>query len=89
MIVRALDGLGAVAAHRGEWERAARLAGAAAALRESIGGTRPPDQEPWFERVCAQARAALGDEFDAEFARGKALPREDSLRLAGRVGAAA
>jgi predicted ATPase len=84
-----LEAIGGLAVATGDATQAATLFGSAAALRESIGGTRPPDQEPWFERVCAQARAALGDEFDAEFARGKALPREDSLRLAGRVGAAA
>jgi tetratricopeptide (TPR) repeat protein len=84
-----LEAIAGLAVATGDAAQAAALFGAAEALRESIGGLRPPDQQPWFERVSEQARAALGDHFEREFVRGKALPLEEALQMAGQVGAAA
>jgi predicted ATPase len=84
-----LEAIAGLAVATGEPGEAVALFGAADALRQSIGGLRPPDQQPWFERVSEQASVALGDEFEAAFERGRALPLDEALRLAGRVGAVA
>ena len=57
----ALDGLGAVAAKRAEWERAARLAGAAAAWREATGGELEPADRSMRERTLQVVRERLGE----------------------------
>ena len=57
----ALDGVASVAAARGQAERAARLHGAAATLRERLGAQVAPWERPAHEREVAAVRAALGD----------------------------
>jgi tetratricopeptide (TPR) repeat protein len=54
-----LEGLAGVAAARGEPERAARLFGAAAALREASGAPMPTPVRPFYEHFLNMARAAL------------------------------
>src|SRR5205823_590802 len=80
------DGLeirGAVAAAEGDHERTAVLWGAAAALRESIGSRRPPDQPEWYEAADEAARAALGlAAFAAAVARGRALDPAEAAAYA-------
>jgi non-specific serine/threonine protein kinase len=76
----ALEGVAAVAAAWGQPERAARLHGAAAAVREQMGEAVPPWVRPARERDLAAARAALApDAFDAAWAAGAALPLEAAV----------
>jgi non-specific serine/threonine protein kinase len=76
----ALDGLAAVAAARGRPERAARLHGAAAALRERMGSAVAPWERPAHEDQLAAVQAALEpDVFTAAWAAGAALQEESAL----------
>src|SRR5439155_1277365 len=59
-IARLLEEFACAAVVDGKQERALRLAGAAAALREALGARLPPDERPKLERLLAQARAAVG-----------------------------
>jgi non-specific serine/threonine protein kinase len=76
----ALDGLAAVAAKRREWERAARLAGAAAALREPIEGELEPADRSLRERCLREVRERLGEAaFEAASAEGRAMARDRAI----------
>jgi hypothetical protein len=76
-IRRCLRGLAGVAAARGQSERAARLWGAAEALRDSMRPDTPTDLQPLEECDLAAARCALGEAaFAAAWAKGRALPLE-------------
>ena len=61
IIARALEGAAGLAAMRGQAERAGRLYGAAAALREEAGILVDAPSRPTWERGMAAARAALGE----------------------------
>ena len=79
----ALDGCAALAAKRGEWRRAALLAGAADALREASGYKLQPSSRVFRDRYEAELRAALGDEpFAAALAEGRALRRREAVAFA-------
>jgi len=65
-------------------ERAARLLGAAAALREALGAPLPPIDRAEHERAIAAARGALGAEgFAAAFAAGRELSLAGIIAEAG------
>jgi non-specific serine/threonine protein kinase len=82
-ISAALDGLGAVAAKRGAWTRAARLAGAAEALREAIGSELDAVDRAFRERSQAELRAALGEAaLEAALAEGRAATLERMIEYA-------
>ncbi len=69
-----LAGLGSVASLDEEPERAARLWGAAEALRQKIGCRTAPAARATYERAVALARAQLGEEaFAAAWDAGAAL----------------
>jgi hypothetical protein len=72
-VALALEGLAGERALSGEHHQAARLLGAAAAARAAAGETEASNDRGDVERITAAARAALGDAFDAEFARGADL----------------
>jgi predicted ATPase/serine/threonine protein kinase len=75
-----VDGLGAVAAKRREWARAAKLAGAAEAILDSVGAKLAPPDRAFRERYLAEALANLGEEpFEAALAEGRALPVDEAL----------
>jgi len=75
-----LAGLGSVAALDEEPERAARLWGAAEALRQTIGCRPAPAARATYERLLAEARAQLGDAaFDTAWAEGQALSLDQAL----------
>jgi hypothetical protein len=77
---RCLDGLASVACALNAHGRAARLAGAAAALRESLGTPLPPIDRVVVEHDMARARAQLGDAaFAAAWAAGMALPVHQAI----------
>lgn len=67
----------------GEWERAARLCGVAAALREVIGVPPLPNWREEWERELGAARAALGEAaFAAVWTEGQALPLDTAIEYA-------
>ncbi|HEU0113382.1 MAG TPA: helix-turn-helix domain-containing protein [Thermomicrobiales bacterium] len=76
----ALEELAAIAAACGEATRAARLAGAAAALRESIGSPLSPRLLAIHEGDLAPARSALGETaFAAARDEGRTLQLDDAI----------
>jgi predicted ATPase/DNA-binding SARP family transcriptional activator len=75
-IAAALAGLAGADVQDGNGEQAALLLGAAAALSD---GALPPEAID----VPVQARRLIGDDaYEAAYEQGKALPRDDALRLA-------
>jgi hypothetical protein len=77
LIAACLDGFATLAASDGRPERAARLFGAAEALRTT--GDEPSDRAQYESHVAA-VRAALGEErFAASWAAGRALPTEEAI----------
>ena len=67
-----VNGLAAVAADRGEFERAATLIGIADVTLEAAGGAWPPDELAQYERTIGILDGALGA---VGLARGRALAR--------------
>jgi len=79
-----LEGLAAAAdASAGGGERAVRLLGTAAALRETMGAPLPPSQRPSYERHLGALRAVLpAPDFGAAWEAGRAAPLEEAVTLA-------
>jgi non-specific serine/threonine protein kinase len=78
-IAGSLRGLASIAAYVGSYVRAARLYGAAEAVREMIGAPIPR-HHPVSELAIAKARAGLGkDVFAASWQAGKGLPLADAV----------
>ncbi len=72
-VAMAVEGLADAHALRGEALLAARILGAADALREEIGGAPPTSQRGCVDRAESVARSQLGpDVYDAEHERGYA-----------------
>jgi hypothetical protein len=72
-VALAFEGLAGVAALAGDAADAARLLGAAAAVRASVGAPLPPVERGDVDRITAAAHSVLGDEdFAAAFRRGEA-----------------
>lgn len=78
-IAYALEGLADVASFEGRPERALRLGGAAAALRDATGASMVAEFRTRHDRRLAAARAALGDAAAAAFAAGWALPLDAAI----------
>ena len=90
IIALALDGVAGLAIAWGQPERAARLFGAAAALREANGLPVDPAHRAAQGRDVAAARAALGeDAFAAGWASGAALPLPVAIAEATAIAAPA
>jgi non-specific serine/threonine protein kinase len=84
-----LGGLAAVAIGIGRAEPAARLIGAADALRERSGAALWPKERARYEQTVAGARAALGENgFAREFAAGRGLSLPEVMAVASAVAAA-
>jgi tetratricopeptide (TPR) repeat protein len=76
-IARCLQGLARLAVVRGQAARAARLFGAAAALREAMGIQLSISEEAEHERDFSIARSGLGElAFAAAWAEGRAMAVE-------------
>jgi predicted ATPase/DNA-binding XRE family transcriptional regulator len=74
-----LVGMARVAAMQGQPERAARLLGASAAMREQIGAPLSPIAHADHDHAEEAARAALGEEaFATAWAVGHAMPLEEA-----------
>lgn len=84
--VACLEGLARVAAMQGRPERAARLLGASAALRDEMGTPLSPTVRADHDHASRTANETLGeDAFEAAFAAGRAMPFEESI-LSARFG---
>ena len=82
-LARALEGLAGVAATTGRPELAARLLGAAEALRLAIQGPLWPSERASYDQHLAATRAALDQtEFAASWAAGRALTLEQAIAFA-------
>ncbi len=81
-----LDIFAEVASATGSHREAVRYAGAAASIRESMGGiVRFPIYEPTYARLFATLREVLGDDaFEASWAEGAALSLEEAIAYAQR-----
>ena len=80
LIASVLEGGGTVAAAQGEPRWAARLWGAAQALRAAIGAPLPLVYRTDYERALAATRAHLGeDAFAAALTEGGTMPLEQTL----------
>jgi tetratricopeptide (TPR) repeat protein len=78
-----LEGLGAIAVADGRPERAARLLGAADALRQAIGTPLPAHEAADRNDTIAACSAALGEpEFRSVFVAGAGLPLAEAVQLA-------
>jgi predicted ATPase/DNA-binding CsgD family transcriptional regulator len=81
-----LEGLANVVAAQGEIAWAARLWGAAEALRDVMGATIPPLERPEYEHATATARTVLGAEaFTAAWAEGRNTTPDQVLASRGPV----
>jgi hypothetical protein len=61
-------------------ERAARLLGAAQALREQLGAPMPPVERPDYERFVTAIRTALGEgAFNHAWSEGKRVPLDEAI----------
>jgi DNA-binding CsgD family transcriptional regulator/tetratricopeptide (TPR) repeat protein len=75
-----LNGLAGVALGEGQAEGAARLLGAAEAVREAIGASLPVYFSAKLERNAAAARRALGEaRFGAAFTQGRTMTPEGAV----------
>jgi tetratricopeptide (TPR) repeat protein len=82
-IAMLLESFVSLAGAQGQPERALRLAGAAAALREVIGTPLPPLKQVKLEHHLETARQALGEEVSARtFADGRAMTMEQAIESA-------
>jgi ATP/maltotriose-dependent transcriptional regulator MalT len=82
-IAACLDGLASVSAERGHLRRSARIFGAAASLRESIGASASPGELRYLGTSRARVRATLGDAaFASAGDEGRLLALEDAVALA-------
>lgn len=83
LLAVALERLAAIAFEQREPERAARLLGAAAALRHALGAPIPPIERGEHERLVAAARDAMGEApFRAALEAGHALGVEEAIAAA-------
>ena len=74
-----------LAIHAGRYPEAARLFGAADALRQRIGSVRFKVHDAEYDSAVARLREAFGDnEFDAAWAEGAALSTDESIAYAQR-----
>jgi tetratricopeptide (TPR) repeat protein len=81
-LIRCLEAMAQLAVAQREYERMARLFGAAEALREAIHAPPSPADRAEYDGV-AEARLVLGEEaFAAAWAAGRALTLEEAVRVA-------
>ncbi len=81
-LAEGLEGLVWVAAATGEPGRAARLGGAAEALREALGVPLVLERRAAHELALLAVRPALGEAFEAAWAMGRGLTLDEAVGLA-------
>jgi predicted ATPase/DNA-binding CsgD family transcriptional regulator len=85
-VVDALAGTAVAAANGRQPEQAARLLGAAEALRERFGGIVSPTDQPAFHRAMSDVCVALGEErFQSLWFAGRGLSLADAIAEAQAV----
>lgn len=77
-----LNGLVAVAATRGEHERAATLIGAADAMIDAQGAAWPPDELVHRDQAIATLREAMGENYARVYSAGRLLTTPEAVELA-------
>jgi non-specific serine/threonine protein kinase len=78
-----LESLATLAADQGELERAARLWGAAEALRTALGAPVPLNRRERYGEAIASLRSRVGDAaFDAAWSAGRAMSGDAAIRYA-------
>lgn len=86
-IAQSLEGLAILAAARSDTERAVRLLGAAAALREVISELPSLSRRKILDELLLTARETLGDgAYCVVFAEGETMPLEQAIDLALSAG---
>ena len=81
--VRAVLVAAAVAVRQGDADRAARLFGASATMRESLGALMLPYGQSEYEQWLAETRHALGEAaFASRWTQGRTMALRQSLELA-------
>jgi DNA-binding CsgD family transcriptional regulator len=75
-----LEGLACISAAEGTAERAARLFGAAEALREAVGYRHLPEEDAWRAPYLAMGRSQLDDaSWEEAWAQGRAISMEQAI----------
>jgi tetratricopeptide (TPR) repeat protein len=83
VLAEALEGMAWLVVAQEKAARAARLSGAAEALRESLGAALHPVLRPGHDQAVQAMRGELGEEaFAAAWAEGRALPLDEAVTLA-------
>jgi tetratricopeptide (TPR) repeat protein len=78
-----LEAMAAMLVERGQFDRAARLLGSAAALRKAIEAPIEPFELTDHERLVGAIRDALGEaRFGTTWTEGEAMPLEEVISLA-------
>jgi DNA-binding CsgD family transcriptional regulator/tetratricopeptide (TPR) repeat protein len=77
-----LEGLACAVGTKGEAQRAAKLFGAAQALREAVGYPQPPGERAVQEPYLLASRARLDEAWEAAFAEGRAMDLEEDVEYA-------
>jgi predicted ATPase/DNA-binding SARP family transcriptional activator len=84
-ILLALEAFASLVAVQERWESAARLWGAASALRKTLGSALSPKEHAAQEHAVATVREALGDEaFTSYWEEGQAMRQENVFAYALR-----
>ena len=84
-IASSLEGWAGVEVAQGQPMWAARLWGAAEALREAIRAPLPPIERADYERAVAAACRSLGEQaFAAAWAQGRSMSLDQVLTVPGR-----
>ncbi|MGZ3679245.1 MAG: ATP-binding protein [Ktedonobacterales bacterium] len=78
-VARGLEAMATILWAEGQPERASRLLGAAAELRDGLGADLHPLERPAIDRTMGAVRAVLGDGFDSEWAAGRAFAMEAAV----------
>ncbi|HSH83440.1 MAG TPA: DUF4062 domain-containing protein [Herpetosiphonaceae bacterium] len=81
-LAECMEGLANLAIVHGQFDRGARLFGAAEALREAIGVARSPYLHSYSERSAVQAAIQLGERAPAVWAEGRAMRPAKAVALA-------
>jgi predicted ATPase/class 3 adenylate cyclase len=82
-VANQLENLAYLDTERGDHDRAVRLLGAAAAIRDAAGAQMAFDEEPELAAVIDRLRAAVATEtFDAAWAAGRTLTQAEAVALA-------
>ena len=82
-VANQLENIAFVAVERGHADRAARLLGAAAAIRETPGAQMAFDEVPELERFIDRLRAAIpARDVDAAWAVGRAMTMAEAVTFA-------